>query len=102
MFARAADTIADTGELDDAIRSQCLQELKRQIGKDDPEWSQIQKIQAQVITKQSDPDERRLLEKLEQCFRIYQGFNHLDRSQIAQVVSVLIRSLAIAWSPIIF
>jgi farnesyl-diphosphate farnesyltransferase len=90
LFARAADTIADTGELDDAVRSQCLQELKRQIGKDDPEWSQIQKIQAQVITKQSDPDERRLLEKLEQCFRIYLGFNHFDRAQIAQVVSVLI------------
>jgi len=90
LFARAADTIADTGELDDGVRSQCLQELKRQMGKDDPEWSQIQKIQAQVITKQSNPDERRLLEKLEQCFRIYLGFNHFDRAQIAQVVSVLI------------
>ena len=90
LFARAADTIADTGELDDSVRLQCLQELKRQIGKDDPEWSQIQKIQAQVITKQSNPHELRLLKKLEQCFRIFLGFNHLDRSHITQVVSVLI------------
>jgi len=90
LFARAADTIADTGELDDGVRLQCLQELKRQIRKEDPEWSQIHQIQAQVITKQSNPDERRLLEKLEQCFRIFLGFNHVDRSHIAQVVSVLI------------
>ena len=90
LFARAADTIADTGELDDRVRLQCLQELKRQLGKDDPQWIHIQKIQAQVITKQSNPDERRLIEKLEQCFRLYLGFNHLDRAYIAQVVSVLI------------
>jgi len=90
LFARAADTIADTGELPDAVRLQCLQQLKRQFGKEVPEWSLIQEIQAQVITKQPNPDERRLLEKLEQCFRLYQGFNPLDRSQIAQVVSVLI------------
>ena len=90
LFARAADTIADTGELDDAVRLQCLQQLKRQFGQEDPDWSLIQSIQAQVITKQPNPDERRLLEKLEQCFRLYQGFNSLDRSRIAQVVSVLI------------
>jgi farnesyl-diphosphate farnesyltransferase len=90
LFARSADTIADTGDLDGRVRLQCLQELKRQIRRDDPEWSYIQKIQAQVITKQSNPDERRLLEKLQQCFQLYLGCNHLDRSYIAQVVSVLI------------
>jgi farnesyl-diphosphate farnesyltransferase len=90
LFARSADTIADTGELDDAVRLQCLQQLKRQLGKEDPEWKKIQTIQAQVITKQSNPDERRLLEKLDECFRLYLGFKPLDRSHIAQVVSVLI------------
>ena len=90
LFARSADTIADTGELDDRVRLQCLQELKRQLHKDDPEYSSIQKIQAQVITKQSNPDERRLLEKLEQCFRLYLRCNLLDRAHIAQVVSILI------------
>ncbi len=90
LFARAADTIADTGDLDDAVRSWCLQELKRQIGQAEPEWRHIQKIQAQVITKQSNPDERRLLEKLDQCFRIFLRFNQFDRGHIAQVVSVLI------------
>jgi farnesyl-diphosphate farnesyltransferase len=90
LFARAADTIADTGELEDEVRVQCLHEFKRQMGKDDPEWDHIQKIQAQIIANQSNPDERRLLEKLEQCFRIYLGFNHFDRAHIAHVVSVLI------------
>ena len=90
LFARAADTIADTGELDDQVRLQCLQELKRQLRKDNPEWSHIQKIQAQVIAKQSNPDERRLLEKLDRCFRLYLGFNYSDRAHLAQVVSILI------------
>ncbi len=90
LFARAADTIADTGELKDHVRLQGLQLLKQQFGKDIPEWRLIQRLQAQVVTKQSDPNERRLLEKLEQCFRIYQGFNHFDRSLIAQVVTILI------------
>ncbi len=90
LFARSADTIADTGELDDAVRLQCLQQLKRQLGKENLECKHIQRFQAHLITKQSNPDERRLLEKLEQCFRIYLGFKPLDRAHIAQVVTVLI------------
>lgn len=93
LFARSADTIADSGELDDAVRLQCLQQFKRQLGKEAPQWKQIQKIQALVITKQSNPDERRLLEKLDECFRLYAGFKPLDRSYIAQVVSVLISGM---------
>ena len=90
LFARAADTIADTGELRDDIRRECLQGLKEQMGKAEPDWKQIQIIQAQVISKQSNPDERRLLEKLDECFRFFLGLNDFDREQIAQVVSILI------------
>ena len=90
LFARAADTIADTGELSDTVRAECLQQFKQQFAQETPDWKTIQHIQAQVVTKQSNPDERRLLEKLEQCFRIYQGFGSWDRSHIAQVVTILI------------
>lgn len=90
LFARAADTIADTGELDDRVRLECLQELKRQLRTDNPEWTRIQKIQAKVITKQSNPDERRLIDNLESCFRLYLGCSPVDRVHIAQVVSILI------------
>ena len=38
LFARAADTIADTGELSDTVRVQCLQQLKRQFGQEAPDW----------------------------------------------------------------
>ena len=90
LFARAADTIADTGDLDNSVRLHCLQQLKQQFRNGTPTWPHIQKIQAQVITKQSNPDERRLLEKLEQCFRLYQGAISSDQFQIGQVVSTLI------------
>ncbi|PJA77874.1 MAG: squalene/phytoene synthase family protein [Nitrospirae bacterium CG_4_9_14_3_um_filter_51_5] len=90
LLARAADTIADTGELDDAIRLECLRHLKGQLWGSAPDLAQIQKIQARVLTKQSNPDERRLLEELDGCFRMHQRFSPTDRSQIAQVLSVLI------------
>ncbi len=90
LLARAADTIADTGELDDAVRSDCLRQLKGQLWRTTPDWRVIQKIQAQVITKQPDPDERRLLEELETCFQIFHSCHATDRSYMAQVLSVLI------------
>ena len=90
LLARAADTIADAGELDDAVRLECLRHLKGQLWGGIPDWGRIQKIQARVITKHPNPDERRLLEELERCFRIFQGLSPTDRTHIAQVLSVLI------------
>ncbi len=90
LFARAADTIADTGALDDVVRVQCLQQLKQQFGNETPVWSDIQNILKQVIPQLTNPDERRLLEQLEQCFHMYLRLSHVDQSEIAQVVSVLI------------
>lgn len=90
LLARAADTIADSGELEDVVRLECLRQLKGQLWGCVPDWGGIQKIQARVIVKQSNPDERRLLEELEGCFRIFQEFSPTDRSHIAQVLSVLI------------
>jgi len=90
LLARAADTIADSGELEDVVRLECLRHLKGQLWGSAPDLGQIHQIQARVLTKQSDPDERRLLGELAGCFRIYQKFSPTDRSQIAQVLSVLI------------
>ena len=90
LFARAADTIADTGELEDTVRLECLRQFKQQLGQDSPDWALIQRIQARVITKQPNPDERRLLEELERCFHLHRGLNPLDRSHVVQVLLVLI------------
>ncbi len=90
LFARSADTIADTGELDDVVRLQCLQQLKQQFGSDAPVRNLIQKIQEQVIPKLTNTDERRLLEQLEPCFQMYLRLSRADQFEIAQVISVLI------------
>jgi farnesyl-diphosphate farnesyltransferase len=90
LLARAADTIADSGELDDAVRLECLGRLKRQLWGNLPNWEEIHKIQERVILKQSNPDERRLLEELERCFRIFYGCHPNDRSEMARVLTVLI------------
>ncbi len=90
LFARAADTIADTGELDDATRLECLRQLKQQVGTAGPDLGVVQQIKARVIPKQHNPDERRLLDELDGCFRVYQNFHPIDQSHIAQVLAVLI------------
>ncbi len=90
LLARAADTIADAGKIDDAVRMECLGHLKRQLWESLPDWEQIRKIQERVIPRQSNRDERRLLEELEKCFRIFYGLHPTDRSHVARVLSVLI------------
>ncbi len=90
LLARAADTIADTGELEDGVRLECLTRLKRQLVADSPDWSVIEHIQARTTTKQSNPDERRLLEELERCVRLFQGLGPLDREYMGQVLSEII------------
>lgn len=90
LLARAADTIADTGEMENGTRLECLGQLKRQLWGNLTDWKPIHDIQAQVVPKLSNPDECRLLEELERCFRIFHGCSPADRSEIARVLTVLI------------
>ena len=93
LFARAADTIADTGKLDDQTRLQCLHRLKAQFFLDALNWYDIQKIQSLVAPQQSNPSEQLLIEELKHCFSIYQQLIPDDQKRIARLLPTLIEGM---------
>src|SRR6185503_16377147 len=75
LFARAADTIADTELIDRPRRLDYLGQLKAQFVSDQVSLGQIREIQQAVVTIQQDSAERQLLERLDECFGVLQEFS---------------------------
>ena len=57
LFARAADTIADTGQLDQTTRIECLRRLKAQFVSESVNEQAIKEIQFLVAPRQQNPSE---------------------------------------------
>jgi len=93
LFARAADTIADTGQLDDQTRLHCLHQLKAQFVEDHLDWGKIQEIKQAVISYQHSSGEQALLEELAHCFSLYERLPQDDRLLIAQLLPTLIEGM---------
>lgn len=92
LFARAADTIADTGQADRNDRITLLHALKRQFLRDRPDWDEIGAIQARA-PRQRHHGERTLLDHLASCFQMYQGLTADDRAAIRRVLPILISGM---------
>ena len=93
LFARAADTIADTGQLDDQARIQCLGRLKTQFMQETVNSHDIQDIQSLVAPRQDNASERLLIEELQHCFFIYQKQIPDDKRLIARLLPTLIEGM---------
>jgi farnesyl-diphosphate farnesyltransferase len=93
LFARAADTIADTELIDRPRRLEYLSQLKGQFVSDHVSSVQIRNIQSAVATVQRDSAERELLERLEECFAILQAFSPDDRRRVRQLMTTLVRGM---------
>ena len=89
LLARAADTIADTELIDRPRRLDYLSRLKAQFVTDQVAWAQVQDIQQAVGPLQHDSVERVLLERLDDCFRLFQSFSPDDRSRIQRLMMTL-------------
>ncbi len=93
LFARAADTIADTELIDRSRRLDLLGQLKAQFVSDQIAWSQVDAIQQAVGPVQQNPSERILLERLEDCFRLLQDFSPDDRRRIQRLMTTLTQGM---------
>ncbi len=93
LFARAADTIADTGLIDHSRRLDLLGQFKAQFVSDQTAWTQVQEIQQAVGPVQQNPSERILLERLEDCFRLLQAFSPDDRRRIQRLMTTLTQGM---------
>ncbi|MFM8552756.1 MAG: phytoene/squalene synthase family protein [Nitrospiraceae bacterium] len=89
LFARAADTIADTDLIEREQRLSFLEQFRRQFTRDEVLWSEVRAIQAAVAPHQAESSERHLLEQLEDCFRLYLGFSADDRARIRSLMDTL-------------
>ena len=93
LFARAADTIADTGQVDRSARVMFLQQFKLQFLREDLNWDEINAVQTMMAPQQSHLGERRLLENLEGCFQVYGKLEPEDREEIRRVLPVLVSGM---------
>jgi farnesyl-diphosphate farnesyltransferase len=89
LFARAADTIADTDLIDRPQRLRFLQQLRGQFTEDQVCWEDVRAIQTVLVPCQTNLAERVLLEKLEDCFRLYLDFSLEDRARVRRLMTTL-------------
>lgn len=93
LFARAADTIADTELIDRPRRLDYLGQLKAQFVSDHVSLGQIREIRDAVAGVQQDSAEQDLLERLEECFAVLQAFSTEDRRRIQRLMTTLIQGM---------
>jgi farnesyl-diphosphate farnesyltransferase len=93
LFARAADTIADSDLIDRARRLDYLGQLKAQFTTDQISWTQIGEIQQALLPVQQDSAERQLLERLDDCFRLLQHFSTDDRRRVQRLMTTLMQGM---------
>jgi farnesyl-diphosphate farnesyltransferase len=93
LFARAADTIADTELIDRPRRLGFLKRLREQVLREHVDWDQIRAIQQAVAPIQQVSAERILLERLEECFRLLVACSPEDRRRIQRVMTTLTQGM---------
>ena len=93
LFARAADTIADTDLIDRPRRLSFLNRFREQFVGDQMDWAQIRTIQQAMSSLQQDSAERALLERLDECFRIFHTCSPDDRQRIQRLMTTLTQGM---------
>ena len=74
LFARAADTIADTNLIGREERLRYLNQFRAQFTDSGVQRKEVQAIQSALVVHQTDSAERILLQRLDECLSIFDGF----------------------------
>ncbi|TDI78082.1 MAG: squalene/phytoene synthase family protein [Betaproteobacteria bacterium] len=93
LFARAADTITDTDLIAQSKRLTYLKDFQKLFTLDTIDWKIVQSIQAALISYQVLPGERILLERLEDCFRLYLECDAADQVRIRRLMTTLTKGM---------
>ncbi len=93
LFARAADTIADTELIDRPRRLGYLQRLREQFVSEQLDREQIRSIQQSVGSVQQESAERLLLERLDECFQVFLACSLDDQQRIRRVIVTLTQGM---------
>lgn len=93
VFARAADTIADTDLIDRSKRLTYLKQFQNQFESDSVDRDAIQAIQSDMVPLQQDSAERVLLQRLDDCFRLLHDFSPDDRRRVQRLMTTLTKGM---------
>ena len=85
LLARATDTIADTPEVDPAVRTEQLQILRNVIQGVLPHEA-IASMRQSFLPLQANASERALIEALPQCLKWLDGLDGNDRAEVRSVL----------------
>ncbi len=93
LFARAADTIADTDLIAQSERIIYLKDFQKLFTLDTIDWKIVQSIQTALSSHQALQAERILLERLGDCFRIYLECEIADQIRIRRLMTTLTKGM---------
>ena len=94
LFCRAADTIADTTLVPTEERLDALGRFREQFRTDTTSAAAIDGLGAGLAAPQKVPEERDLLERLDECFALYHELQSTDRELIQRLVTTLTQGMA--------
>lgn len=89
LFARAADTIADTDAMPVERRLELLLRLQQQFASNSIDWKDLAALQALLLPHQATAGETALLQRLDDCFRIFEQFSAQDQQDIRWLMATL-------------
>lgn len=93
LFARAADTIADTDLIARAKRLELLLCFRAQFVEDRVDPAAVAAIQAELLPHQHESGERTLLEQLPACFEVLSSLPDGDQERIRGLMPTLTRGM---------
>lgn len=93
LFARAADTIADTSLISRSERLRHLESLRGEFRGDGP--SRLPEIGAALAGPQKIPEERQLVDRLPECFALYRALDRGDQDRIRWLLLTITESMRI-------
>lgn len=89
LFARAADTIADTDLIGREERLRYLNQFRAQFTDGEVQRKDVQAIQTALVAHQTDSAERVLLQRLDECLALYDQLDPDDQERIRWLMGVL-------------
>ena len=94
LFARAADTIADTDLISREERLRYLNQFRTQFTRAGAHRKEVQAIPTALVAHQTNSAERVLLQRLEECLSIYDECDSGDQERIRWLMTVLPEGMA--------
>ena len=93
LFARAADTIADTDVIERTQRLTLLKDFQAQFGVEGVQWETVPQNSIRPLPHQASAGERTMLQRLEECFQRLHAFTQEDEQRIRALMKTLTKGM---------